>query len=192
MTGRRFEIADQRDKIVVARIGLAPENPRQRGETMILDRGDFGRFEFEFALAGAGDRPERPVALVPPGATRDLRHFRCGQPAAAHAVELGQTGKGDMIEIEVESHPDRIGRDEVIDLARLEQIDLRIAGAGAQRAGHHRSPAAQAAQHFGGGIDFLGRKRDHRRALGQAGHFLGRRMGERRKARPPGDFGAGQ
>ena len=35
-----------------------------------------------------------------------------------------------MIDIEIEAHADGVGRDEIIDLARLVEFDLRVAGAG--------------------------------------------------------------
>ena len=33
-----------------------------------------------------------------------------------------------MIDIEIQSHTDRIGRDQIIDVARLENLDLRVSG----------------------------------------------------------------
>jgi len=45
---------------------------------------------------------------VPPRTARDLRHFRRGEAALAPAVELRKCGEGDMIEIEVQPHADRV------------------------------------------------------------------------------------
>ena len=40
--------------------------------------------------------------------------------ARAPAVELAQAGEGDMVDVHVQAHPDRVGGDEKIDLAGLE------------------------------------------------------------------------
>ena len=43
------------------------------------------------------------------------------------AVEFAKAGEGNMVDIHVQAHPDRVGGDQVIHLARLIQLDLRIA-----------------------------------------------------------------
>ena len=110
--------------------------------------------------ARAGQRAESSVAVVPPGASGDLRHLRRGQPALALAVELRQASEGNMIEVEVEPHADRVGGDKVIDLARLEHGDLLVACFRAERAHNHRRAAAKPAQQLGHGIDLLGTEGD--------------------------------
>ncbi len=77
----------------------------------------------------AGDA-EGSVAHVPAGAAGDLAEFGRRQIAVLVAVEFAVLGEGDMIEIEVEAHADRIGGDQIIDITRLEQRHLRVAGAG--------------------------------------------------------------
>ena len=62
---------------------------------------------------------------------------------------LRQSGEGDMVEVHVEAHADRVGRDQVIDLAGLEHADLGVARARAERAEHHRRAAALAAHQLG-------------------------------------------
>ena len=101
---------------------------------MFFNRVDFFIGEGEgFAaihLSHPRQRAERPVALVPPRSPGNLRHFRRGQPPFAPPVELAERGKGHMIEIKVQPHANRIGGDDVIDLARLKHRHLFVAGFG--------------------------------------------------------------
>ncbi|KAK0358965.1 hypothetical protein LTR94_033198, partial [Friedmanniomyces endolithicus] len=144
------------------------------GEAMLLDRQHF------LGQEGLGpflrERAEGAVTVVAPRAAGDLRHLRDGQAAAATPVEFVQPGKGDMRDIHVEPHADRIGGDEIVDLARLEHLDLCVAGARGKRPHHHRGASAQTAQHFGDGVNLLGREGDDRRALGQPADLLGARI----------------
>ena len=145
---------------------------------MFLDGIDFLVGEHGIARANhAGERAESAVALVPPGATGDLRHFRGGQPALAHPVELGEPGEGDMADIEVEPHADRVGGNDIVDLARLVERDLGIAGLRAQRPHHHRRAAAEAPQHLGNRIDLLGREGDDGAARAGCARAFARRHG---------------
>ena len=136
-------------------------------------------------------RAERAVALVAAGAAGDLCHLRDRQSAAAASVELVQPGEGDMRHVHVEAHADRVGRDEIIDLACLEHRHLRVAGARGERAHHHRRPAAQPAQHFRHRVNLLGGEGDDRGAARQAADLLRPRIAERREARPLDDLRAG-
>jgi hypothetical protein len=92
--------------------------------------------------------------------------------------------KRDMIDIHVDAHADRVGRDEEIHFARLIERDLRIARAGAQRAEHDGRASALAAHEIGDAVNVLRRERDDGRAAGQAGEFLGAGISEIGKARP--------
>ena len=99
---------------------------------------------------------------MPSGAPGDLGDLGAGQVTQAPAVELAKCGEGDVIDIHVESHADGVGGDQVIDLAGLIEPDLGVARARAERAQHHRRPAALAAQGIGEGIDIAGREgHDH-------------------------------
>ena len=81
-------------------------------------------------------------------------------------------GEGDVVDVEVEPHADRVGGDEVIDVAGLEELDLRVAGARRERAEHHRGAAALAADQLGDGVDLLGREGDDGGAARQARDLL--------------------
>ena len=141
---------------------------------MLLDRIDFFFAESGLRCAQA-ERAETAVLLVAAGPAGDLRHFGDGQPAVAAAVELLEAGEGDMGDIHVEAHADRVGGDEIIDLAALEHRHLGVAGRGRQRAHHHRRAALEPAQHLGQRVDLLGREPDdggarrQPRQLGAAG-----------------------
>ena len=101
-------------------------------------------------------RPARPAICAELGG---------GQLAVLVAVEFAVGGEGDMVEVEVEPHADRVGGDEEVDVAGLEQLDLLVAGARAKRAEHHRGAAALAADQLGDRIDLVGREGDDGRAL---------------------------
>ncbi|MNJ44801.1 hypothetical protein D3C77_398670 [compost metagenome] len=119
----------------------------------------------------AGDA-EGPVAQVTPRSPGDLADLGGVQPAGAPPVELPQSGEGHMVHVHVQPHADGVGGDQEVDLARLEQLDLGVAGARAQGPHDHRRPAPLAAQQFGDGVDLLGREGDHGAAAGQAGQLL--------------------
>ena len=104
-----------------------------------------------------------------------------------------------MIDVEVQAHADGVGGDEIIDVAVLEHLDLRIAGAWAERAQHDRRTAMLAADQFGDGVDFVGRERDDcctsrlARDLAVAGEFElrePRSCHDRRARQQPLDDGA--
>ncbi|MBV6487196.1 MAG: hypothetical protein GHHEDOFH_01139 [Pseudorhodoplanes sp.] len=92
----------------------------------------------------AAGRPERAVMGRAAGAAGDLRQLGGIEVAILIAVELAVGGKRDVIDIEIETHADGIGGYQVIDVARLEQRHLGIAGTRRQRAEHHRGAAALA------------------------------------------------
>ena len=77
----------------------------------------------------ACNRAESPIALMPSCPPGNLRHFRNRQPPCPVAVKFGKSCKGNMLDIKVQSHSNRIGGDKIVNLARLEHFDLRVAGA---------------------------------------------------------------
>src|SRR5262249_55311660 len=94
------------------------------------------------------------------GPPRDLRQFRRIELAVLIAVEFSVGGKGDVIDVEIEPHADRIGGDEIFDVAGLIELDLSVSRARGERAEHDGRAATLAADQLGDGIDLLGRERD--------------------------------
>ncbi len=78
-----------------------------------------------------------------------------------------------MADIKVQTHADGIGGHQIIHIAILVQIHLRIARAGAKRAHHHRATALGAADQLGNGIDVFDGKPDNRRALRHPADLFG-------------------
>ena len=109
---------------------------------------------------------ERAVIHVAAGAARDLADFRRGQIAMGLAVELAHARERHMIEIEIKTHADGVGRHEEIDIAVLIELDLRIPSARAQGPEHDRRAAALAPHQFGDGIDVARREGDDGGAAG--------------------------
>ena len=97
-----------------------------------------------------------------------------------------------MGDVHVEAHADRVGGDEIIDLAALEHRDLGVAGGGRERAHDDRGAALEAAQHLGERVDLLGGEGDDRGARRQAREFDAAGIAQRREARPADDLGVGQ
>ena len=95
------------------------------------------------------------------GAAGDLRHLGRGEAARAVAVELAQSGEGDVIDVHVEAHSDGVGRHQEVHLPFLIKLDLGVPGARAEAAHHHRATAFAAADEFGDGVDLGGAERDH-------------------------------
>ncbi len=104
-------------------------------------------------------RPARPG---------DLAEFGGRQAAELAAVEFAVGGEGDVVDVEIEPHADGVGGDDVIDVAVLEHVDLRVSRARRKGPENHRRAAALAAQKFGDGVDLLRRESDDGAAPGQA------------------------
>ena len=160
---------------------IAPLQHFHAVEGVVLQRVDQFRLERRAAPGGA----EGAVARGAAGAAGDLRELGRIQPAELIAVIFAVGGKGDVIDVEIEPHADRIGRDEIIDVAVLEHLDLRVARARRQRAEHDGRAAMLAADQFGDRIDLVGGERDDRgaprlpRDLAVAGEFELRQPGPR-------------
>src|SRR3954447_14629335 len=127
---------------------------------------------------------EGAVAGGAAGAAGDLRELGRIELSELIAVELAVGRKRDMIDVEVESHADRVGGDEVFDIPGLVEVDLRIARARAQRSEHHGSATALAAYQLGDGVDFLYRERDDRGAAWKSSDLFFAREGKLRQTRP--------
>ena len=161
-------------------IGIAPLQHAHGLEIVRLQRLDHLRLEGRAASC----RTECAVGGVAAGAPGDLAHLGGRQLAEAGAVVFPVGGKGHVVDVEVEPHADRVGGDEVVDLAGLVELDLRIAGAGRERAEHHRRPAALAPDQFGDGVDLFRREGDDRRAVRQPRDLFFTREGQAREAGP--------
>ncbi len=172
----------------IVEAGRAPLQHLHRIELVRLDALDQLLVE---GIDAARDA-ERPVTQVAAGAAGDLGKLGRIEIAELEAVELAVLRKGDVVDIEVEAHADRVRRDEIFDIALLVERDLRIAGTRRKRAQYHRRPAALAADKFGDGIDLVGREGDDGRALRQAGDLLGAGIEQLGKPRALDDMDARQ
>src|SRR5690606_10605470 len=141
--GLRFKIAQQRAQAAEPRLCLAPEQLRQRRKAMLLDCVYFVIGEVQRIVVACRQSAERPILLVPAGASGDLCRCRSGQPALPLDGELGERSKADMRGVEVHTQADRIGGVDVVDFAGLEQLDLAVTGFRAQAAHHDRGAAAE-------------------------------------------------
>ena len=128
-------------------------------------------------------RPARP-AIWP--------YLGCVQPPVLPAVELALAREGNMVDVEVEAHADRVGRDEVVHVAVLVHRHLGVAGARRQRAEHHGGAAALPPDQFRDRVNLVSREGHDGGAVGQARQLLLAREGEVRQARPVDDRDAGQ
>ena len=121
---------------------------------------------------GLAGHAEGAVIHVAAGTARHLAEFRRIELAILKAVEFARRGEGHMVHIHVKAHAHGIGGHDVIDVTRLIQCHLRIAGAWAECPKHHGGTAVLAANEFCRGIDHVGREGDDGRAAGQARELL--------------------
>ena len=184
---RCVERIQQRRQRAEIQLRVAPVQLPQRREAVGLDRLHDPGVEPADVLGGA----ERAVLHVPAGAAGDLADLVRVQRAPLAAVELVEAGERHVAEVHVQAHADRIGRDQVVDLAGLVEGDLGVAGARAERAQHHGGTAAPPPHQLGERVDLLGSERHHGAAPRQAGDLGRRGVGERREARPGHHLGLG-
>ena len=76
--------------------------------------------------------------------------------------------EGDMTDVEVQAHPDGVGRHKEINVAVLIECHLRIARPGRQRAHDDGAAPPLAADQFGDGIEILDREADDGAAVSHA------------------------
>ena len=161
-----LERRQQRARPRIVQIGIAPLQRRDRRVSVLRDRPRQLRVQIR---RRAGDA-EGPVALAaprPPGDLPDLVGFERPHPPP---VELLKRREGDVPDVEVEAHADRVGGDEIVHLAILVELDLGVARARAQRPHHHGRAALAAAQQLGDLVDALHRESDDRAARRHARH----------------------
>ena len=124
------------------------------------------------------------ILQVAAGATGDLAEFARIEIAELITVEFAILGEGDMIDIEVETHADRICRHQIFDIAGLIECHLRIAGARAERPQHDGRATALTADEFRDRIDLVGGKGDDGGALRQTRDLLLSGIEKMREPRP--------
>ena len=105
---------------------------------------------------------------------------------------MSRPAKATWVDVHVEAHADRVGRDEIVDLAALEHCDLGIASGGRERAHDHGGAALEPPQHLGERVDLLGREGDDGRAGRQARELDATGIAQGREARAADDLGLGQ
>ena len=107
-------------------VRVAPLQHPERVEGMVFEGFDGRRVEGRASSGG----PEGAVAHVAPGPARDLAELGGIELAETEAVELLVGCERDVIDIEVQSHADGVGRDEIIDVTGLQSSTcaLRVRG----------------------------------------------------------------
>ncbi len=136
--------------------------------------------------------PERAVVHVAAGAAGDLPELGGAEIAVVLPVEFTDAGEGNVIEVEIEPHANRVGGDEKIDVAVLIKRDLGVARARGQRPEHDSGAAPLPAHQLGDGIDVVGRESDDGAAPGEPGDLLVAGIGEGGEPRARDEIGAGQ
>ena len=126
---------------------------------------------------------ERAIIDVATRTTGDLAEFGGRQLAMVLAIELARARQRHMVDVQVKTHADRIGGDDVIDVTGLIQRHLGIAGARRQRADDDGSATLLAADQFGDLVHFTGGKRDDGCTCRQPRNLLLARVRELRQAR---------
>src|SRR5262249_54512988 len=138
-----------------------------------LERMAFERLrKLGFERRGPFGGGQSGVAGGAGGTGGGLRPFGRGELLEMVAAAFAGRGERDGMYVEVEPHADGVGSDEVFDVTRLVERDLRIARARAQRPQHHGCASALATDQLGDGIDFLGRERDDGGTAGKPGDLL--------------------
>src|SRR5438105_8952575 len=94
---------------------IAPLQHLDRFEAMALERLD----KLGLQRRAASGRSEGAVTPGTAGATGNLGEFGWREAPILIAVELAIGCKRDVIDVEIEAHSDRVGGNEIIDIARL-------------------------------------------------------------------------
>ena len=105
---------------------VSPLDHLDRIEPVVLDGLDQIGVEW-FCFRG---HTEGAVIHVPASTSCDLRQFVGPQRAAHRAIEFLGCRKGDMVDVHVQPHADRIRRNQEVHIAGLVQRNLRITGSG--------------------------------------------------------------
>ena len=120
---------------------VAPLQLSDRQKTVLGDGVD----HFIMKRPSLARHAEGAVVHMPPSTPRDLGQLVWLQRAHSAAIELGRRRKRDMVDVEVQPHADGIRGDQIIDIAVLIHLYLRVARARGQRAHHNGGPTLLAA-----------------------------------------------
>src|SRR5690606_10921644 len=161
----------------------APLQHLGRLETMGFNRFDES-IRKRIDLAGYNKSAVAQVSSCP---ACDLGQLRGGQLTVLETVEFAVLREGDMVDIEMEPHADGIGRHQIIDIARLIELHLRIACARAESAQNDGRTTALPTDQLANRINFVSGERDDRRTARKACDLLRPRIGQNRHARPADD-----
>ena len=179
IAGGALQRADQGFEAGIIERGVAPLDGVDRIEAVAFNRFPFLVLEGRAAAGFA----KLAIGAEATCASGNLCRFGQCQRAVAAPIILGARSEHDAADIQVQTHADGIGGDDVIDLAGLVERDLRIAGTGRQRAHDDRRAALLPAEEFGNRVDFLGAEGDNGGALRQLGDLRMTRIAQLRKAR---------
>src|SRR5262249_9229480 len=107
---RRWPVEARLQRIdrVVVEVAVPPLDRLYQVEAMRFERLD----QCVLERVDAAGHAEGTVAHVPSGPACDLPEFGGGQPAVLIAVELSVGGEGNMVDVEIEAHADRVGGDQ--------------------------------------------------------------------------------
>ena len=130
---------------------IAPFQLLNRRKPVVLDRLHPVRLK----IMRLASHPEGAIFHIAPRPARNLCQLIGHKIAHPATVKFGKPGKSHMRDIKVQPHANRIGGDQIIDLAVLIHLDLRIARARAKRPHHHRSTTLLAANKLGDLINIL-------------------------------------
>ncbi len=183
-----LEAAEEGERREVVELVGPPLQVRERREAVRLDR----LHEPWVHRAELRGRGELAVGHVAPGAARDLAHLGGSERPRSDSVELAEAREHHVVDVEVQPHPDRVGRHQVVDVACLIQAHLRVTGPRRERAEHESRSAALAPQPRGDLVQLAHREDDHGRAPGQLVEPLRLRVAQRREARAALECGVGQ
>ena len=183
--------ANQRRSMTIIQRRIAPLQHGQRCELMIFHRIDHSIIKSRTVSPAVGKAAESAVIHMPPGAAGDLGYFRRGKFPHAPPVKFRGTGETHMVNIHIEPHADGVRRHQIIHIAVLVKLDLLVAGAGTERAHHHRDAALLPPEHLGIAINIMGREGHQRRAPVKAAEFFWIGVNQFGKARPRTEFNIG-
>ena len=184
---RRLQTADQPVRAAKVQVRIPPHQLADRIEPMRLNRRDLLLVKRP-RLTGHAKCAILGMPPGPPGNLANLLRVQGPHPAP---VKLGGRGEGDMLDIEVQPHPDGIGRHQIIHIAILIHRDLRVARPRAQRPHHHRTAAFGAPDQLRNRIDIFNRKPDNRRPFRHPAYLFRTCEGQSRKPLLPLELHSG-